>query len=373
VLHIDIIVRRSEFTLHARIDAITPGLTAIFGSSGAGKSTLAHAIAGLVPATGKIQLEDTVWLDSSHHKSLPAEARRIGYVFQDARLFPHLDVRDNLRFAEHRAQHHPCYVGYSELIELLGLQPLLQRRAHQLSGGERQRVALGRALLSQPKLLILDEPLAALDVARREEVLPYLELLRDRYQVPMLYVSHQYDEVLRLATQVVLLGNGTVQASGTPAALSLDPHLRTIIGHELIGSVLEATVVSIDAATNLATVAIGHTLIRLTLAKAAAGSRIRLHVLARDVLLANRAPEGLSVRNVLPGIISALTEEGRDAVLVTIDMGAERILSRVTHEAVSDLALRPGMPIWALVKAASLRSQSFSQGRSPAVARSTQQ
>ena len=367
MLHIDLTVRRGDFYLQARVDAATPGVTALFGSSGAGKSTLAHAIAGLIPATGIVQLDDTIWLDSDNQRLVPSEERRIGYVFQDARLFPHLDVRGNLRFAAHRARRYEHYVTYNELIELLGLQSLLQRRAHQLSGGERQRVALGRALLSQPKLLILDEPLAALDVARREEVLPYLELLRDRYQVPMLYVSHQYDEVLRLATQVVLLSDGKVRASGTPASLSLHADLRAIIGHELIGSVLDATVVSVDAATDLATVAIGETLMRLTLAKTSPGSRIRLHVLARDVLLANRAPEGLSVRNVLPGIISGLTEEGRDAVLVSIDMGAERILSRVTREAVVDLALQPGMPIWALVKAASLRSQSFSQGRSPAV------
>ncbi len=361
MLSIDLSVSRGDFHLTARVEANTPGIIAIFGPSGAGKSTLAHAIAGLVPATGRIQLDDVLWLDSSSQRSVPAEARRIGYVFQDARLFPHLDVRGNLRFAEHRARHHPRYVALKELIELLGLQALLARRVHQLSGGERQRVALGRALLSQPKLLILDEPLAALDVARREEVLPYLELLRDRYQVPMLYVSHQYDEVLRLASQVVLLGHGRIQASGTPAAISLDPSLRTIIGRELIGSVLEATVVSVDAATDLATVALGHTHIRLALANTSPGSRIRLHILARDVLLAIRAPEGLSVRNVLPGIISALTEEGRDAVLVTVDMGDERLLSRVTREAVNDLKLRPGLPIWALIKAASLRNQSFNQ------------
>jgi molybdate transport system ATP-binding protein len=361
VFEADIASERGGFRLRARFAAPTPGVIALFGPSGAGKSTLVNAIAGLVPASGSVRLDGTTWLDSASGTDLPAERRRIGYVFQDARLFPHLDVAHNLRYGERRSPPGPRYAAQDEIVALLGLGPLLARRTHQLSGGERQRVALGRALLSQPRLLLLDEPLASIDAARRDEVLPYLESLRDRFAIPMLYVSHQYDEVLRLATHVVVLAEGAVLAAGTPAELSLDPRLRELLGRETVGAVLEAQVTDVDPATGLVSIAVGRGRIRLALAGARAGARLRLHVLARDVILATEPPQGLSVRNALAGVLAEIISEGRDEALAIVELGGSQLISRVTREAVEELRLRPGLPVWALVKAASLRGHVFAR------------
>jgi molybdate transport system ATP-binding protein len=361
VFEADLAVVRGGFRLEARFAAPTPGVIALFGPSGAGKSTLVNAIAGLVPARGRIRLDGTVWQDDASGTNVPAERRRIGYVFQDARLFPHLDVAGNLDYGARRAPRDGHYVDRGELIALLGLGPLLGRRVHQLSGGERQRVALGRALLAQPRLLLLDEPLASIDAARRDEVLPYLESLRDRYAVPMLYVSHQYDEVLRLATQLVLLADGRIQGCGAPGELSLDPALRRLIGTDAVGAVLDAEVTAVDAAAGLASVAIGPGRLRLPLPGAAPGARLRLNVLARDVILATEPPHALSVRNVLEGTLAEVVAESPDEALAIVALGGPRLLARVTRAAVEELGLTPGRRVWALVKAASLRGHAFAR------------
>ena len=215
MLRVSLLKRRREFTLAASFAAPTPGLIALFGRSGSGKTTLIEMIAGLLPPDeGEVQLTGTVLTDTRAGIAVAPERRRIGYVFQDSRLFPHLSVAGNLRYGMQRARSMPHAIHFEEVVDLLGLGALLGRRPHELSGGERQRVALGRALLSQPQLLLLDEPLASLDVARREEVLPYLERLRDWLSIPMVYVSHQFDEVLRLATYIVLLEEGRVLTAG---------------------------------------------------------------------------------------------------------------------------------------------------------------
>ncbi len=360
-------VARGTFRLQAEFRAPTPGVIALFGPSGAGKSTLVNAIAGLVPATGRVALDGVPWLDSASGTDWPAERRRIGYVFQDARLFPHLDVAGNLAYGARRAPPAPRYAAHEEIVTLLGLGALLGRRVHQLSGGERQRVALGRALLAQPRLLLLDEPLAAIDAARRDEVLPYLELLRDRFSIPMLYVSHQLDEVLRLATHVVVLAAGGVVASGTPADLSLDAGFRELVGREAVGAVLEAEVAAMEPATGLVSVAVGRGRLRLALPGAQVGTRVRLQVLARDVILATEPPHGLSVRNALEGTLCAIVDEGRDEALAVIDVRGARLLARLTRAAVAELRLRPGLAVWALVKAASLRSHVFAHAKTPGV------
>ena len=361
MLRVDMQIERGRFRLDVRFTAETPGVIALFGPSGAGKSTIAHAVAGLMPAAGLLEMDGRTWLDSSRGIDVAPEERGIGYVFQDARLFPHLDVVGNLRFAETRARHRPAYVRREELLELLGLQALLSRRVHQLSGGERQRVALARALLSQPRLLLLDEPLAAVDQQRRNDVLPYLERLRDRYAIPMLYVSHQYEEVLRLATEVVLLEEGRVIAAGTPAVLSQHPRLRALVGQDAEGSVVEARVIAIEPDSGLAVVSFGHHELRLALPATRADDRVRLHIPARDVILATEPPRALSVRNVLVGTVIALTDEGTDAVLATLDIDGVSLLSRITRAAATDLKLARGMPVWALLKAAALRGNSYPQ------------
>ena len=361
MFEVDLKVVRGEFRLEARFNAPTPGVIALFGASGAGKSTLVNAVAGLTAvASGQLRLDSTVWLDE--HTNVPAERRRIGYVFQDARLFPHLDVLGNLAYGERRAPATGRFVEREDVVTLLGLSGLLGRGVQQLSGGERQRVALARALLSQPRLLLLDEPLAAIDVARRDEVLPYLEKLRDRYAIPMLYVSHQYEEVLRLATHVVLLEAGRVIGTGTPAEISLDSRLRRYIAPEAVGAVLDVEVIEGAARSGLATVALGAERLRLVARGVAAGARLRVQVLARDVILGTEAPRALSVRNLLRGTLVALEQDGPDHVLATVGVGGARLLARITPEARSELKLEPGRAVWVLVKAASFQGHAFVHG-----------
>jgi molybdate transport system ATP-binding protein len=263
-------------------------------------------------------------------------------------------------------------VSLERVLAMLDLEPLLSRRVHQLSGGERQRVAIGRALLSQPRLLLLDEPLAALDRDRREEVLPYLESLRDQLSIPMIYVSHQFDEVLRLATHIVLMQSGTVAAEGGITQMSLDPKLRALIGPEAVGAIIDGTVLGEDAASGLTRVQVGNGEVKVEAAQLLAGTRMRVQLLARDVIVATRLPQYLSVRNSLRGVVTAIDADaignagdaGSD--LVSIDIGAGgSILARVTRAATRELELAPGVPVWALVKAVSLRGHSFRAASSP--------
>jgi molybdate transport system ATP-binding protein len=289
VLSIDLKLRRGAFALDVAFDAPTPGVVALFGASGSGKTTLIDLCAGLLrPAAGRIELDGEVLFDAGRIDVAP-ERRAIGYVFQDARLFPHRSVAGNLRYGERRARSRAATASFAEIAELLGLGALLDRRPHQLSGGERQRVAIGRALLSRPRLLLLDEPLASIDRARRQEVLPYLERLRDRFRIPIVYVSHQFDEVLRLATHVVLIDGGRVAAQGGVSEVSRDPALRTLLGADGAGAVVEGEVVSVDAA-GVASVRIGAGQIALPAESARAGWRVRVHVRASEVVLATEPP-----------------------------------------------------------------------------------
>ena len=350
---------RGSFSLDARFDLPTPGVVALFGRSGCGKSTLVNIIAGLLDAdAGRVALDDLVLLDTQRRRSVQPERRRIGYVFQDARLFPHLSVASNLRYGERRTPAQR-YVSLDTVVGLLDLGALMDRRTHQLSGGERQRVAIGRALLSQPRLLLLDEPLAPLDAARREEVLPYLETLRDQLSIPMVYVSHNFDEVLRLATYIVLMDGGKTVAQGEVGEMSLNKDLRAIIGAEAVGAIVDGTVLGVEASSGLMRVQVGHGELKVRAAKVAVGAKLRVQLLARDLIVATGAPQNLSVRNILPGVITAVTGDDADSDLVAIDIGGTVIMARVTKAATRELALEPGLPAWALVKAVSLRSHSF--------------
>jgi molybdate transport system ATP-binding protein len=386
MLRVAALKKRDGFTLQAAFEAPTPGVVALFGRSGCGKTTLVNLISGLLaPDEGRIQLNDTVLTDTRAGVSVPVEERRIGYVFQDARLFPHFSVLGNLRYGLKRSLRHrnnsraaatpsgsgtgsagvagssmdAPSIGFDEVIELLGLQHLLERRPHQLSGGERQRVGLGRALLSQPRLLLLDEPLASLDVARREEVLPYLETLRDHLALPMVYVSHQFDEVLRLATHVVLMDAGHVVSYGTLNEVSIRPELRAIVGPDAVGSVLDGVVTRVDASQGMADVRLGHGTLYVSLENAAVGARVRVQLLARDILLATQKPQGLSVRNELQGVVAELIPDGHDGVIVKVDIGGDVVLSRITQDAAAALSLQAGSRVWALVKAVSTRGHAF--------------
>lgn len=361
MLRLSVIKRWEGFRLRAQLEAPTPGIVALFGRSGCGKTTLVNIISGLLqPDEGRVELDGIVLTDTRERVRIPVERRRIGYVFQDARLFPHLGVLANLRYGLRRAPRESRAIGLDEVLALLGLEPLLARHPYQLSGGERQRVALGRALLAQPRLLLLDEPLAALDIARREEVLPYLERLRDELSIPMVFVSHQLEEVLRLATYVALMEAGEIVAAGTMSDISLSPELRAIVGSEAVGAIIDGTVLRADGGQGMADVQLGGGVLHVSLQNASVGSRMRLQLLARDIILATEPPRGLSVRNALQGVIAEISDDFGNAVLVKVDIGAgTAVLSRVTRHAMQDLELRPGMAVWVLVKAVSARGHAF--------------
>jgi molybdate transport system ATP-binding protein len=348
---------RGAFALDVAFQAPTPGIVALFGRSGCGKTSVVEILAGLLePDSADVRLDDLVLVDTAAGRSLPAERRRIGYVFQDARLFPHLSVRGNLRYGQKRAAATAHSIGFEEVTALLGLEPLLARRPNTLSGGERQRVALGRALLSQPQLLLLDEPLASLDAPRRAEVLPYLELLRDRLSIPMVYVSHQFEEVLRLANYLVLMQAGRVVAAGGIPEVSLRPEFSTTVGPEAAGAVLEGVISEFDGARGLARLQLGGVTLLVSASHARIGARARVQLLASDVILATQPAQGLSVRNSIAGVVVGIRDDDNEAKLVTVDIGDASVLARVTRDAVESLRLHLGCPVWALVKAVSVRS-----------------
>lgn len=351
MLSVRIQLARGALALDVAFEATTPGVVALIGASGCGKTTTLDAIAGLLePRAGRIALGEHVWFEAGA-TSVPAERRRIGYVFQDARLFPHRSVRGNLLYGERRAPAGPRELALGGVVELLGLAGLLARRPHELSGGERKRVAIGRALLSQPRLLLLDEPLASLDPARRAELLPYLERLRDELRIPIAYVSHQLDEVQRLASHVVLLADGRVAAQGDALAVARHPALRTLLGPSAAGVVLAGEVRSVEA--GLARVRIGAGELALPLASVASGERVLLRVRAQDVLVAAEEPRALAQPNVLRGTVTAVSDEAAGLQLVELDVGGARLLARAAAERVAALGLGVGKSAWVVVNHAS--------------------
>ncbi len=351
--------RRGNFALNVEFELAARGVVALFGRSGCGKSTVVNILAGLLAAdSGRIELDDTVLLDTQRRINVLPESRGIGYVFQDARLFPHLSVAANLRYGLKRATAAP-YVTLDAVSELLALQPLMNRRTHRLSGGERQRVAIGRALLAQPRLLLLDEPLAALDGARREEVLPYLETLRDHLAIPMVYVTHDFAEVLRLATHLVLMDAGQVVAQGALGDMSLHPELRALIGPDEVGAIIDGTVASIETQHNLAKVRVGGGIINVQATGLTVGMGLRVQLLARDIIISTAPPQHLSVRNSIAGMVTQIQSDDADTDLITLDIGGKHLMARITRGATAELALVPGSKAWALVKSVSLRGHSF--------------
>jgi len=331
------------------------GVTAIFGQSGAGKTTVVNAIAGLVrPRKGRITLNGETLFDAERGVHVPARKRRFGYVFQEGRLFPHLTVRRNLTYSR---LFRPGRLEPGELdhiVELLGLADLLERRPAQLSGGEKQRVAIGRALLARPRLLLLDEPLASLDLPRKGEILRYLELLRDEVQVPIIYVSHAVEEVVRLADTVVLMSSGRVVATGGVEDVMGRPDLRPVAGTFEGGAVVDARVVEQDMQYDLATLAFDGGTLRVTNLDALIGEPVRVRIRARDVSIALDPPQRISIQNVLRGKIAGIGLEHGGIVDVSITVGAVTLRSRVTRRAAEQLALEPGLDIYALIKAVSL-------------------
>lgn len=331
----------------------SPGVTVLFGPSGAGKSTVLLAAAGLFrPGHCRIAIDGQVLADTGAGIWLPPERRRVGLVFQDAKLFPHMTVAANLRFGLRRAGTGP--VRFDDIVDLLGLGAMLDRRPHTLSGGERQRVAIGRALLAQARLLLMDEPLASLDAARKSDILPYLTRLKTALRLPVLYVTHSPDEVARLADSVVLIEQGRVIGGGAlpDIAASTD---RSFAQGDDAGAVIHGVVAAHDPVRALSRLEGAGAPFWVPLVDEPVGAALRIRIPAREVILASRPPEAISLHNVVPGTVRRIAgEAGRRTVLVEVALPDGTVLARVTPDAVTRLGLSPGGPVLALIKSTSI-------------------
>lgn len=345
-----------NFSLDVRFNA-PAGLTVLFGESGAGKSSVINAVAGLLrPERGRIELNGRLLLDTATGVSVPTHKRRIGYVFQDDRLFPHLTVQQNIHYGRRFAARDAPALDADRIIRMLGIEALLARRPAGLSGGEKQRVSIARALLCGPELILADEPLAALDEARKAEILPYFERLRDELQIPLLYVSHSLPEVARLATTVVCLGAGRVIHSGPAVQVLSDPHMA--LGLRDAGAILTGQITAhhADGLSELATAG-GPLFIARN--AAAVGTALRVRIEAQDVILSRNRPMGLSAMNILRGKISAISSREGDA-MVALRMGEENLLARVTCRAVATLGLQVGDECYSIMKSVALAPNDIS-------------
>ncbi|WP_075220112.1 molybdenum ABC transporter ATP-binding protein [Acuticoccus yangtzensis] len=326
------------------------GVTALFGRSGAGKSTLIAMLAGLERADcGHVSVGGRVLYDSAKGIDVAPHARRTPVVFQDGRLFPHLSVAGNLAFAQRFGGGKPAALG--PIVDLLGIGHLMRRRPGGLSGGEKQRVAIARALASSPDLLMLDEPLAALDEARKAEILPYLERLRTEAGLPMIYVSHAVSEVARLADRVVMLQGGRSVAAGPVTEVFADAATAAIMGPRDAGAILEGTIALHRPDDGLTEVALSSTRLSLPLVDAPVGTRVRMRLRATDIIVAVGATEGLSTHNVMPATVAFVREGEGPGALVGLECGADRLIARLTQRSVRTLGLAPGVACAAVLKA----------------------
>lgn len=344
----------SAFALEVDLHLPGRGVTALYGHSGSGKTTCLRCIAGLERAAdGFVQVNDEVWQDSRSGLFVPPHKRALGYVFQEASLFPHLSVRANLEFGLKRIPRAQRRVDMAQATELLGIGHLLERHPQHLSGGERQRIGIARALLTSPRLLLMDEPLAALDSQRKSEILPYLERLHDELDIPVLYVSHAQDEVARLADHIVLLSDGKALASGPIGETLARLDLPLALGDDA-GVVISGTVSAYDAHYQLLSLQLPGSALHMRVAHAplALGKALRIKVQARDVSLNVQAEEHSSILNRLPvTVIQEIAADNNAHVLVRLDAGGTPLLARITRFSRDQLQLHPGQTLWAQIKA----------------------
>ncbi|RFC64341.1 molybdenum ABC transporter ATP-binding protein [Fulvimarina endophytica] len=348
------------FALDAEFTA-PGGITVLFGRSGSGKSTIVNALAGLLtPQAGRIRLDDRVLLDTARGIDLPPHRRRLGAIFQDSRLFPHLTVSQNLAYGAFFAPKDAARESRDKVVEMLGIGHLLKRRPSALSGGEKQRVAIGRALLAAPRLILADEPLASLDEERKAEILPYFERLRDEVSVPILYVSHSASEVARLATTIVVVKDGRIVRKGRAEEVLSDPAVLPA-GVREAGAILGARVLR-HAEDGLTEVDAGGTVLFIERIDRPVGAPLRMRIHASDVILTREAPSGLSSLNMLHGTIEEVRAgEGADA-MVALSTGGGRLLARLTRRSVASLDLAPGVAVYAIVKSVSVAPGDIAPG-----------
>jgi molybdate transport system ATP-binding protein len=363
MIEVDIAKRLGSFALEAGFAADEVGIVALYGRSGAGKTSIVNALAGLMrPDRGRIVVAGEVLFDTARGIDVPPERRRVGCVFQEGLLFPHYSVRGNLLYGRRGAG---SRVSLDQVVALLGLDRLLERKPDALSGGEKQRVALGRALLTEPRLLLMDEPLASLDAPRKAEVLPFIERMRDELNIPIVYVTHAMEEIVRLADTLVLLSEGRVAAMGTVEELTSRLDLRPLTGRYEAGAVIRAEVAEHDAEYALTRLVFPGGRLNVARIDLPIGARVRVRVRARDVVLALTPPTGLSIRNAFAGRVIEIAPEHGPNVDVLLDIGTEghpvRLWARITRRALVELALTPGARVHALVKTVALDRGSFAR------------
>ncbi len=360
MLEVDVARRLGGFEIAADF-AAGAGVTALFGRSGSGKTSIVNMLAGLLtPDAGRIVVGGETLFDRAAGIDVPPERRRIGYVFQEARLLPHLGVRANLEYGRRRAPR-AGRIAFDEVVGVLGIEHLLHRRPHQLSGGERQRIAIGRALLANPRVLLMDEPLASLDAPRRHEILSFIELLRANFAIPIVYVSHAMEEVIRLADTLVLVSDGRIAATGQVEELLSRLDLRPLTGRYEAGAVIAARVAGGDPEFGLTHLAFASGILRVTRLDLPEGTEVRVRIRARDVSLALARPIDISVLNMFEGTVTEIGTDFDDAVGpqldVRLDIGVP-LWARITRRSAHDLGIAPGRRVHALVKSVAIDRQS---------------
>jgi molybdate transport system ATP-binding protein len=337
-----------------------PGITALFGRSGCGKTSIVNMIAGLLkPDRGSVSVDGRVLYDSAGGIDVPVHRRRVACVFQDARLFPNLSVRKNLLYGWRLSPREARYTSFEHVVDLLGIGFLLDRRPGALSGGERQRVAIGRALLTSPSILLMDEPLASLDAQRKAEIVPYIERLRRDFGLSMVYVSHAVEEVLRLADTVVMLQNGRVSAVGPLEQTLGRIDLYPVMGRKEAGSILAALVIAHDDPDALTTLRFDGGTLQIPRVNLPPGTHLRIHVRARDVALAVQRPDGISIRNILPGRVTEMADSAGAYVEVKVAVGGSSLVSRITRQAARELRIAIGHDVYALIKSIAIDANSL--------------
>jgi molybdate transport system ATP-binding protein len=363
MLAVEVSKSLGDFRIAARFEAATAGITVLFGRSGAGKTSIVNMIAGLLrPDGGRIAVDGRALFDAAAGIDLAPERRRVGYVFQEARLFPHLSVRANLTYGRRFAPRGERFVDLDQVVGLLGLAGLLARQPATLSGGERQRVAIGRALLAAPRLLLMDEPLASLDAGRKSEILPYIERLRDDLGLPIVYVSHTAEEVVRLADTMVVLDDGRVAAAGPVEAIMSRLDLRPLTGRYEAGAVIDARIAGHDERFGLSSLDFGAGRLQVPRVELPTGTAVRVRIRARDVSIALSKPDQVSMLNVLEGRVVEIGAPDGPFVDLRLDVGTA-LWAQITARSLHDLGLAAGSRVYALIKAIAIDRHSLGRRR----------